>query len=150
MTRASERPLRVATYTRISIDEQNLPYSLGAERDRLDAFATSQGWTIVRRFSEHASGAEIDRLVLQQMLAEARASRFDLVLVYRVDRLTRSVRGLVRVFEELDRSGVFLRSATEPLDTASRAGRIMIQMLGAFAEFERLRALYRDDSEMGT
>jgi site-specific DNA recombinase len=134
--------MRVATYTRISTDEENQPYSLGAQRDRLDAYAKSQGWKIVRRFSDQASGAKTDRAGLQQALAEANASRFDLVLVYRVDRL-RSVRGLAHVIEELDRAGVLFRSATEPFDTASPAGRMMVQMLGVFAEFERASIIER-------
>jgi site-specific DNA recombinase len=60
----------------------------------------------------------------------------DLLLVYRVDRLSRKVRQLAQLAEELDRIGVVLRSATEPFDTGSAAGRMMLQMLGVFAEFE--------------
>src|SRR5215467_10466362 len=62
---------------------------------------------------------------------------YDLLLVYRVDRLARSVRGLAQILEELDAARVLFRSATEPFDTGSAAGRMMVQMLGVFAEFER-------------
>ncbi len=69
--------------------------------------------------------------------------RFDLLLVYRVDRLARSVRGLAQILDELDQARVTFRSATEPFDTGSPAGRMMIQMLGVFAEFERATLIDR-------
>ncbi len=64
------------------------------------------------------------------------AAQVDLLLVYRVDRLSRKVRQLAQLAEELDKLEVTLRSATEPFDTGSAAGRMMLQMLGVFAEFE--------------
>ena len=78
-----------------------------------------------------------ERPGLKRALAEARAGRFDLLLVYRVDRFSRSVRGLAQLLEDLDAAGVAFRSATEPFDTTTAAGRVMVQMLGVFAEFER-------------
>jgi site-specific DNA recombinase len=130
--------VRVATYTRISTDEDHQPYSLEAQAERLGAYVKSQdGWELTRRFSDQASGASTERPGLQRALAEARASRFDLLLVYRVDRFSRSVRGLAQLLEDLDAAGVAFRSATEPFDTTTPAGRMMVQMLGVFAEFER-------------
>jgi site-specific DNA recombinase len=70
-------------------------------------------------------------------LRDAKLARFDVLLVYRVDRLARSIRGLAQVIDELDQAGVIFRSATEPFDTGTPAGRMMVQMLGVFAEFER-------------
>ena len=130
--------MRVATYTRISTDEDHQPYSLEAQAERLAAYVKSQpDWDLSRRFSDQASGATTERPELQRALAEARAGRFDLLLVYRVDRFSRSVRGLAQLLEDLDAAGVAFRSATEPFDTTSAAGRMMVQMLGVFAEFER-------------
>ena len=130
--------MRVATYTRISTDEDHQPYSLEAQAERLGAYVKSQeDWELTRRFSDQASGASTERPGLQRALAEARAGRFDLLLVYRVDRFSRSVRGLAQLLEDLDAAGVAFRSATEPFDTTSAAGRMMVQMLGVFAEFER-------------
>ena len=131
-------PMRVATYTRISTDEDHQPYSLGAQAERLGNYVASQdGWELVRRFTDQASGATTERPGLQRALNEAKANRFDLLLVYRVDRFARSVRGLAQLLEELDAAGVAFRSATEPFDTTTPAGRMMVQMLGVFAEFER-------------
>ena len=130
--------MRIATYTRISTDEDHQPYSLDAQADRLGNYVASQdGWELVRRFTDQASGATTERPGLKRALAEAKAGRFDLLLVYRVDRFARSVRGLAQLLEELDGVGVAFRSATEPFDTTTPAGRMMVQMLGVFAEFER-------------
>jgi site-specific DNA recombinase len=136
--------MRVATYTRISTDEDRQPFSLGAQAERLEAYARSQdGWRIVRRFTDQASGATPDRPGLHQALSEASAGVYELLLVFRVDRLSRSVRQLAQIAEELERSGVALRSATEPFDTSSPAGKMMLQMLGVFAEFERATIVER-------
>jgi site-specific DNA recombinase len=141
--------MRVATYTRISTDEENQPYSLEAQADRLSSFIHSQdGWEPRRKFTDQMSGSTLDRPGLEQALAEARLGAFDLLLVYRVDRLSRSVRGLAQILEELDHAGVAFRSATEPFDTATPAGRMMVQMLGVFAEFERATLIDRVISGM--
>src|SRR5690348_6853379 len=136
--------MRIATYTRISTDEAHQPYSLEAQATRLAAYAQSQEeWQITRRFTDQASGAKLERPGLERMLAEANAKRFDLLLVYRVDRLSRSVRGLAQLLEQLDEAGVLFRSASEPFDTSSSAGRMMVQMLAVFAEFERATIVER-------
>ncbi len=130
--------MRVTTYTRISTDEDHQPYSLEAQTERLGAYVKSQeDWQLTRRFSDQASGATTERPELKQALSEARAGRFDLLLVYRVDRFSRSVRGLAQLLEDLDSAGVAFRSATEPFDTTTPAGRMMVQMLGVFAKLER-------------
>jgi site-specific DNA recombinase len=130
--------VRVATYTRISTDEEHQPYSLEAQETRLAAYIASQdGWELTRRYTDRMTGSTLERPELQRALADARVERFDLLLVYRVDRLSRSVRGLAQILEELDHSHVVFRSATEPFDTGTPAGRMMVQMLGVFAEFER-------------
>jgi len=115
--------VRVATYTRISTDEERQPYSLGSQDERLSAYIASQeGWEKARTFTDQRSGATLDRPALQRALAEAKAGRYDLLLVYRVDRLARSVRGLAQILEELDSAGVAFRSATEPFDTSTPRG----------------------------
>jgi len=136
--------MRIATYTRISTDEDRQPFSLGAQAERLEAYVRSQdGWRIVRRFTDQASGATVDRPGLRQALEEAAADVFELLLVYRVDRLSRSVRQLAEIGENLDHFGVSLRSATEPFDTSTAAGKMMLQMLAVFAEFERTTIVER-------
>jgi site-specific DNA recombinase len=130
--------VRVATYLRISTDEERQPYSLEAQAERLSGYiAVQSGWRLVLTHSDRMSGKQLDRPGLQQALHDARAGRYDLLLVFKVDRLARSVSGLAKVLEELDTAGVAFRSASEPFDTTTAAGRMMVQMLGVFAEFER-------------
>ena len=134
----------MAVYTRISTDEDHQPFSLEAQQDRLDSYVKSQdNWDIVSRYEDQMTGSVIDRPGLQQALSDAQKGRFDLLLVVRVDRLARSVRALASILEDLDLNGVAFRSATEPFDTASPAGRMMVQMLGVFAEFERATIIER-------
>jgi site-specific DNA recombinase len=128
---------RVCIYTRISTDEENQPTSLHSQRARLEAFCAAQEeWRIAAHELDQATGAKLDRPGLQAALDLARSGAIDMLLVYRVDRLSRKVRQLAQLTEELDRLGVVLKSATEPFDTGSAAGRMMLQMLAVFAEFE--------------
>jgi len=128
---------RVCIYTRISTDEENQPTSLHSQRERLEAFCKAQeGWRIVAHKQDQAIGTKLDRPGLQAALDLARSGAVDMLLVYRVDRLSRKVRQLAQLTEELDALGVVLKSATEPFDTGSAAGRMMLQMLAVFAEFE--------------
>jgi site-specific DNA recombinase len=128
---------KVCIYTRISTDEENQPTSLHSQRERLQAFCKAQeGWRIVAHKQDQATGTKLDRPGLQAALDLARTGAVDMLLVYRVDRLSRKVRQLAQLAEELDTLNVVLRSATEPFDTGSAAGRMMLQMLAVFAEFE--------------
>jgi site-specific DNA recombinase len=137
--------VRVAIYTRISTDEDRQPFSLEAQEKRLRSYIASQeDWHLVGQpYADQASGATLDRPKLNKMLTAARAGRFDVLLVYRVDRVARTLRGLVKLLDELDKAGVVFRSATEPFDTSTPAGRMMVQMLGVFAEFERATIIDR-------
>jgi site-specific DNA recombinase len=129
--------VRVCLYTRISTDEENQPTSLHSQRERLPAFVASQeGWRIVAHEEDRSTGTKLERPGLQAALRLAREHKIDLLLVYRVDRLSRKVRQLAQLADELDKLGVALKSATEPFDTGAAAGRMMLQMLAVFAEFE--------------
>ncbi len=129
--------MRVCLYQRISTDEDHQPTSLKTQRERLERYCEAmEDWRIVAAYEDQASGTTLDRPGLQAALDLAREKRIDLLLVYRVDRLSRKVRQLAGLCEELDQLDVVLKSATEPFDTGSPAGRMMLQMLGVFAEFE--------------
>jgi site-specific DNA recombinase len=130
--------VRVGTYTRRSTDEDNQPYSIDVQNDSLDSYVNSQpGWRIVKKFTDDASGATSDRDGLQKALKAARAGLIDVLLVYRVDRFSRNLRDMVTLLDELDMVSVVFRSATEPFDTSTPMGRMLVQMLGMFAQFER-------------
>jgi site-specific DNA recombinase len=137
-------PLRVATLTRRSLDQAHQPFSIEAQDTKLKAYIQSQDdWQLVRTYSDDMSGATLDRPGLQASLRDARAGRFDVLLVYRVDRIARSLRGLLEILDGLDRAGVAFRSVSEHFDTATPVGRMLIQILGAFAEFERATIIDR-------
>jgi site-specific DNA recombinase len=130
---------RIAIYLRRSTDEDHQPFSLDAQETKLRAFVASQPghWQIVAVYSDDASGATIDRPELQKALRAARAGLFDTLLVYRVDRFSRSLRDLTTLLDDLADAQIVFRSATEPFDTSTPVGRMLVQMLGVFAEFER-------------
>ncbi|GGM82840.1 recombinase RecB [Longimycelium tulufanense] len=130
--------VRVGIYLRRSTDDEHQPYSIEAQDNRLEAYINSQpGWRLVARFPDDASGASTQRDGLQRALAAAQAGLFDVLLVYRVDRFSRNLRDMVTLLDDLDEAGVVFRSATEPFDTATPMGRMLVQMLGMFAQFER-------------
>jgi site-specific DNA recombinase len=138
--KAAERggDVRVGVYVRRSTDDEHHPYSIEAQDTRLASYIGSQpGWRRAARFADDASGATTSRPGLLRALAAARAGVIDVLLVYRVDRLTRSLRDLVTLLDDLDQAGVVFRSATEPFDTATPMGRMLVQLLGMFAQFER-------------
>jgi site-specific DNA recombinase len=131
--------VRVGIYVRRSTDEEHQPYSIEAQDTRLASYIDSQpGWRLVKRFADDASGASVDkRSGLAKAMAAARAGLIDVLLVYRVDRFSRNLRDMVTLLDDLDRVGVVFRSATEPFDTSTPMGRMLVQMLGMFAQFER-------------
>ena len=130
--------VRVGIYVRRSTDEEHQPYSIDAQDTRLASYIDSQpGWRLAKRFPDDASGASTNRSGLAKAMAAARAGAIDVLLVYRVDRFSRNLRDMVTLLDELDQVGVVFRSATEPFDTSTPMGRMLVQMLGMFAQFER-------------
>jgi site-specific DNA recombinase len=121
MTHTSTRPsrataasladdVRVGVYARRSSDDEHQPYSIEAQDARLTSYISSQpGWRQVGRFTDDASGATTHRPGLQWALVAARAEAIDVLLVYRVDRLTRSLRDLITLLDDLDHAGVVFR-----------------------------------------
>jgi len=86
-------------------------------------------------FRETASGGRWDRPVLHEMLSQLREN--DIVIVWKLDRLSRSLKDLLVIMEKIDHAGSGFKSLTEAIDTTTPAGRMMMQMVGSFAEFER-------------
>ena len=98
-----------------------------------------------RLFSEVASGGRWDRPQLHRMLDQLRPD--DVVVVWKLDRLSRSLKDLLLIMEKIDAAGAGFRSLTESIDTTTPAGRMMMQMVGTFAEFER--SLIRERTRAG-
>src|SRR5213596_3802627 len=135
---------RCAIYTRKST-EYNLELafnSLDAQREACEAYIKSQaheGWRLTPgRYDDGAfSGASLDRPALQQLLADVRAGKIDIVLVYKVDRLTRSLADFAKLIELFDVYGVSFVSVTQSFNTSSSMGRLTLNVLLSFAQFER-------------
>jgi DNA invertase Pin-like site-specific DNA recombinase len=98
-----------------------------------------------RIFEEPASGGRWDRPVLHNMLRQLRPG--DLVVVWKLDRLTRSLKDLLHLIERIELAGAGFRSLTEAIDTTTPAGRMIMQVIGSFAEFER--AMIRERTSAG-
>src|SRR5436305_7726092 len=132
---------RCAIYTRKST-EYNLELafnSLDAQREACEAYIKSQaheGWRLIpTRYDDGAfSGASLERPALQQLLADVRSGKIDIVLVYKVDRLTRSLADFAKLIELFDAHGV---SVTQSFNTSSSMGRLTLNVLLSFAQFER-------------
>jgi site-specific DNA recombinase len=136
--------LRCAAYTRTSTEEglDSEFNSLDAQREAAEAYITSQrqeGWGMLTTPYDDGghSGATLERPALQRLLADVEAGKIDVVVVYKVDRLTRSLLDFARLIEVLDRHGVSFVSVTQPINTATPTGRLMLNVLLSFAEFER-------------
>jgi len=135
---------RCAIYTRKST-EHNLDLafnSLDAQREACEAYIKSQaheGWALVReRFDDGGlSGASLDRPALQGMLDKVRARQIDIVVVYKVDRLTRSLADFAKLVEAFDEHDVSFVSVTQSFNTTSSMGRLTLNVLLSFAQFER-------------
>ncbi len=96
-------------------------------------------------FEESASGGRWDRPILHKMLDHLRSG--DMVVVWKLDRLSRSLKDLLLLMEKIDKAGAGFRSLTEAIDTTTPAGQMMMNMVGAFAEFER--AMIRERTNAG-
>lgn len=131
--------VRVAGYFRASTDEANQPYTLGMQEEKVRAYCQSQDdMELTAVYEERASGKDIEgRPQLLQLLEDAAAGKFDAVVVYKVDRWSRRLADLIASVDFLDRHSVRFASVTEPIDTSTPMGRMVLQMLGSFAEFER-------------
>ena len=137
LAREEGRVLRVATYRRISTNEVNQPHSLEAqERSLKDYIAVHPELVFTCDYADQQTGTNNHRPGLETMLDDAATGAFDVVLFYRLDRLARSVYGFMDITNRLEAANVAVRSATEPFETMTPAGKLMAQMLASFAEFE--------------
>jgi site-specific DNA recombinase len=138
------KPVRCAIYTRKST-EHNLDLefnSLHAQRESCEAYVRSQmheGWVLIPDPYDDGgiSGASLDRPDLQRLLGDIAAGKVDNVVVYKVDRLTRSLTDFAKLVDLFDRHGVSFVSVTQAFNTTSSMGRLTLNVLLSFAQFER-------------
>ena len=142
--RRSVKRSRCAIYTRKSTDEglEQAFNSLDAQREACAAFILSQkheGWTVLPTLYDDGgySGGTMERPALQQLLADIEAGQIDVVVVYKVDRLTRALSDFAKLVEVFDRRGVSFVSITQQFNTTTSMGRLTLNILLSFAQFER-------------
>jgi site-specific DNA recombinase len=131
---------RVALYMRTSSDEQREAGTIKTQDEVQSAHARRMGFEVVEPYADDDVSGVIplhERPAGARLLRDAREGRFQTVLVYKLDRLARTQLGILDAADRLERMGVALRSATEHYETATPQGRLMFQMLGSFAEFEK-------------
>ena len=144
MKATSIKPVRCAIYTRVSTD-QGLDQqfnSLDAQYEASSAYIKSQahaGWTLIKaRYDDGGySGGSTDRPDLQRLLDDIRARKIDVIVVYKVDRLTRSLADFAKLVELFDAHGVSFVSVTQQFNTTTSMGRLTLNVLLSFAQFER-------------
>lgn len=136
---AAPARLRVALYARVSTEEQATSgYSINGQLEKLQLACKLYNWDPVPAYvDEGYSGKNLDRPHVKRLIQDARAKRFDLVVVYKLDRLSRRLSDLLTLRDEFELAQVGIRSATEPFDTTNSAGKLLFNMLGSFAQFER-------------
>jgi site-specific DNA recombinase len=144
MKAPSVKPVRCAIYTRVSTEhglDQEFN-SLDAQYEAASAYIKSQahaGWTLIRsRYDDGGySGGSTDRPDLQRLLEDIRARKIDVIVVYKVDRLTRSLADFAKLVELFDAHGVSFVSVTQQFNTTTSMGRLTLNVLLSFAQFER-------------
>jgi site-specific DNA recombinase len=144
MKPASIKSVRCAIYTRVSTEhglDQEFN-SLDAQYDAASAYIKSQahaGWALIRsRYDDGGySGGSTDRPDLQRLLDDIRARKIDVIVVYKVDRLTRSLADFAKLVELFDAQGVSFVSVTQQFNTTTSMGRLTLNVLLSFAQFER-------------
>lgn len=138
--------MKAALYTRVSTDEQvEKGFSLEAQKRRLIEFCNKNNYQIYKIYSDEGiSGHSIaKRRSLQKMLNDAKENKFDCVIVYKTDRLSRNLLDLLTIKKELDSADVELIMSDESVDTSDDTGMAMFSIMGAFAELERKKICER-------
>jgi DNA invertase Pin-like site-specific DNA recombinase len=131
--------MRCALYARVSTSEQEPENQL----QELRRYAEARGWSVVEYIDRGVRGSKDRRPALDRVVADARRRRFDVLVVWRLDRLGRSLKHLVTLLDDLQSVGIAFVSLGEGIDCTTAAGRLQLHVLAALAEFERARIAER-------
>src|SRR5215213_7910485 len=158
----SEASERVALCMRVSSEEQRDRETIEIQREFLQEYCRLYGLKVAQVYADDGVSGTIplhERSEGRRLLEDAKEGKFQIVLVYKLDRLGRKLLVTVDAHDRLQQAGVSLRSATEPIDTSTPSGRLIFQMLASFAEYEReairertsdgLARAYRNGAQMG-
>ena len=124
----------VAIHARVSTDKQKVNMQIRELRQ----FAKRSGWAIYQEYIDQSfTGANINRPAFQKMMEAARKRKFNILLVWKLDRLSRSLKDLINTLDTLGACGVDFISYDNSLDTSTPTGKLVFQIVGAVAEFEK-------------
>ena len=131
--------MRVALYPRVSGHEQEDNYSIPEQIERMKKYCEAKDWMIYKIYTDSGfSGSNLERPGLQALIKDAETGMFDMVLVYKLDRLSRSQKDTLFLIEDVfDKHNVFFTSITENFDTSTPTGKAFLGILAVFAQFER-------------
>lgn len=138
-TALKQETIKAAIYVRVSTDEQaQYGYSIEAQKEKLLAFCKSQDWEVYKTYVDDGFRATtLNRPEIQKLIEESISGKFNIVVFYKLDRLSRSVKDLNYLIDTFEQNNIAIKSTTEPFDTSSPPGKLMFNMLGSFAQFER-------------
>jgi len=125
--------MKCAIYCRVSTDEQNPEH----QQNALLQYAKNNDYEVYKIYTDKTSGAKQSRPELNQLMFDARAKNFDLVLVWKLDRLGRSLQHLLSIVHEWNLKGIDFVCTTQNIDTTTPSGELVFHILGAIAQFER-------------
>ncbi len=126
--------LKAAIYARVSTDKQDVAMQLRELRQ----YVKKRKWKIYEEFVDRGyTGSNIKRPAFQEMMSAAHKRRFDVLLVWKLDRMSRSMKDLVSTLDQLGKVGVDFVSFSNDMDTTTSTGKLVFHVLGAVAEFER-------------
>lgn len=132
--------MQTAIYLRVSTEEQARDgFSIHAQKDKLTKYALSNDWNIVDYYIDDGiSGKNLtERPEVSRLIEDVKKGKIENVLIYKLDRLTRSVKDLIYLIELFDKNNCTFNSQTEKIDTSNAVGRMFVKIIGIFAEFER-------------
>jgi len=132
--------INTGIYLRVSTDEQAKEgFSIRAQEEKLRSYAQAKDWHIYNIYADEGiSGKDIDgRPAIRQLIADVISKKVNNVLIYKIDRLTRSTKNLIELVELFNQNNCAFNSLSEAIDTSSATGRMFLKIVGIFAEFER-------------
>ena len=125
--------MKVAIYCRISTEQQDLTNQIELCRKHCEI----RGWEVYKIYKDIISGTKSSRPAFNQLLEDMRSYKFNAIVVSKLDRLARSLQHLLVLIDEFNGKGVQFVAVSQPIDTTSPTGKLQLQIMGAFAEFER-------------
>ena len=126
------KPMRAGIYLRVSTQDQSTDMQLAD----IQEFAMLRGWTVIGIYEDKATGTNAQRPQLKRLMQDARARKFNIIIAWKLDRFFRSLKDLVLTLEELENLSVQFVSLKDQIDLTTAAGRLLMQIIGAMAEFE--------------